>query len=55
MPTVATSPARKSGTGPAIAVILAISAAASLFLLWLIYMHPASDAARSDATLSETK
>src|SRR4051794_5016813 len=46
MPTVAPSPARRSGTGPAIAVILAISAAASLFLFWLIYVHPASDAAR---------
>src|SRR3954451_19128941 len=46
MPTVAPSPARKPGTGPAIAVILAISAAASLFLFWLIYVHPASDAAR---------
>ena len=46
MPTVAPSPARKSGTGPAIAAILAISAAASLFLFWLIYVHPASDAAR---------
>src|SRR3954454_13244589 len=46
MPTVAPSPARRSGTGPPIAAILAISAAASLFLLWLIYVHPASDAAR---------
>jgi len=45
MPTVAPSPARKSGTGPAIAAILAISATASLFLFWLIYVHPASDAA----------
>ncbi len=32
----------RSGTGPAIAVILAISAAASLFLFWLIYIHPAA-------------
>jgi putative membrane protein len=45
MPTVAPSPASKSGTGPAVAVILAISAAASLFLFWLIYVHPASDKA----------
>jgi putative membrane protein len=45
MPTVAPSPASKSGTGPAIAAILAISAAASLFLFWLIYVHPASDKA----------
>jgi putative membrane protein len=41
--TIAPSSVRKSGTGPAIAVILAISAAASLFLFWLIYLHPASD------------
>ena len=45
MTTVASSSARKSGTGPAIAAILFISAAASLFLFWLIYVHPASDAA----------
>src|SRR3954454_11524147 len=45
MPTVAPSPARRSGTGPAIAAIIAISAAASLFLFWLIYVHPASDKA----------
>jgi putative membrane protein len=32
----------KSGTGAAIAAILAISAAASLFLFWLIYIHPAA-------------
>jgi len=43
MTTVASSSARKSGTGPAIAAILAISAAATLFLFWLIYVHPASD------------
>ena len=43
MPTVAPSSARKSGTGPAIAAIFAISAAASLFLFWLIYVHPASE------------
>ena len=36
-----------AGTGPAIAAILAISAAASLFLFWLIYIHPAA-AATSD-------
>jgi len=33
-----------SGTGPAIAAIIGISIAASLFLLWLIYFHPAADA-----------
>jgi putative membrane protein len=44
MTTVASSPAHRSGTGPAIAAILVISAAATLFLFWLIYIHPASDA-----------
>jgi putative membrane protein len=43
MTTVSSSPHRKSGTGPAIVAILAISAAATLFLFWLIYVHPASD------------
>jgi putative membrane protein len=43
MTTVSSSHHRKSGTGPAIAAILAISAAATLFLFWLIYVHPASD------------
>jgi putative membrane protein len=32
----------RPGTGSAIAAILAISAAASLFLFWLIYIHPAT-------------
>ncbi len=45
MTTVAKSSAHKSGTGPAIAAILCISAAATLFLFWLIYVHPASDTA----------
>jgi putative membrane protein len=40
MTTLASHP--KSGTRPAIAAILAISAAASLFLFWLIYIHPAA-------------
>jgi putative membrane protein len=40
--TTAVSP--RSSTRPAIAAILAISAAASLFLFWLIYVHPAADA-----------
>jgi len=30
------------GTGPAIAAILALSAAATAFLFWLIYIHPAA-------------
>ncbi len=32
----------RSGTAPAIAAILLISAAASGFLFWLIYIHPAA-------------
>src|SRR5246127_3713872 len=44
MTTIASSSARRSGTGPVIAAILAISAAATLFLFWLIYVHPAADA-----------
>jgi putative membrane protein len=39
-----TTSAPPSGTIPAIAAILAISAAATLFLFWLIYVHPAADA-----------
>jgi putative membrane protein len=40
-----TAPTRTSnfGTAPAIAAILLISAAASAFLFWLIYFHPALD------------
>src|ERR1039458_9285062 len=34
--------APQSSTRPAIAAILAISVAATLFLFWLIYIHPAS-------------
>jgi putative membrane protein len=45
-----TSIAPSSNTGsastrPAIAAILVISAAATAFLFWLIYVHPAADAA----------
>jgi putative membrane protein len=39
--TTAVSP--RSGTRPAIVAILVISAAATLFLFWLIYIHPAAD------------
>ena len=46
MTTLASSSEHRSGTGPAIAIILAISAAATLFLFWLIYIHPASDTSR---------
>ncbi len=42
MTTAAPTSAPRSGTGPAIAAILCISAAASLFLFWLIYIHPAA-------------
>jgi hypothetical protein len=42
MTTAAPTSAPRSSTGPAIAAILLISAAASLFLFWLIYIHPAS-------------
>jgi len=42
MPTTIPTSAPRSGTGAAIAVILLISAAASLFLFWLIYIHPAA-------------
>ncbi len=47
MTTIAPTSARKPGSGRAIAAILAISAAASLFLFWLIYVHPASDSSSS--------
>ncbi len=49
-PTAFSSPSR-SGTGPAIAAILAISAAATLFLFWLIYVHPAAASATQYAFL----
>ncbi len=34
-----------SSTRPAVATILIVSAAATAFLFWLIYVHPAADAA----------
>jgi len=37
-----TAVAPQSTTRPAIAAILLISAAATAFLFWLIYVHPAS-------------
>jgi len=43
MPSVASSSPLKSGTGPAIATIVAVSIAATLSLFWLIYLHPAPD------------
>jgi putative membrane protein len=42
MTTTASTSYSRSGAGPAIAGILAISAGATLFLFWLIYIHPAS-------------
>ena len=39
----ATTSKRRINTLPAIVAILAVSAAASLFLFWLIYKHPAAD------------
>jgi putative membrane protein len=43
MTIAAPSASSQSSTTPAIAAILIISAAATLFLFWLIYVHPASD------------
>ncbi|HUB30620.1 MAG TPA: DUF420 domain-containing protein [Terracidiphilus sp.] len=51
MTTIAAPSNSKSGTRSAIALILAISAAASLFLFWLIYIHPASAASTEYAFL----
>ncbi len=45
MTTLTSSSTPRSSAGPAIAAILVISAAATLFLFWLIYVHPASNAA----------
>jgi len=47
-----TTPTRSpnSGTTPAIAAILLISAAASAFLFWLIYFHPAIDVSGKELT-----
>src|SRR5580658_4482137 len=42
---------RAASTRPAIAALLAISAAASLFLFWLIYIHPAAAASTEFAFL----
>ena len=51
MTTVAPASKSQRGTGAAIAAILAISAAATLFLFWLIYIHPAAGASDSFAFL----
>jgi putative membrane protein len=46
-----TAVAPPASTGPAIAAILAISAAATAFLFWLIYIHPAAAASSQYAFL----
>src|ERR1700719_3436681 len=46
-----TTVAPSSSTRPAIAAILVISAAATLFLFWLIYVHPAAAASTQYAFL----
>jgi putative membrane protein len=51
MPIVAMPSISRSGTGPAIAAILAVSAAATLFLFWLIYIHPAAGSSTQFAFL----
>lgn len=43
MGATATTSESRAGTRPAIILILVISAAATLFLFWLIYQHPAAD------------
>jgi putative membrane protein len=45
MGSTATTPQHRSSTHSAVIAILAISVAATLFLFWLIYKHPAPDAA----------
>src|SRR5580698_11629800 len=51
MTTLAPASNPKSSTRTAIAAILCISVAASLFLFWLIYIHPAAAASSSYAFL----
>lgn len=46
MGTTATTSQPRANTRPAITAILIISAAATVFLFWLIYQHPAADTAR---------
>ena len=47
MVATATTSQSRASTRPAVLLILAISAAASLFLFWLIYKHPAADLSRA--------
>jgi putative membrane protein len=46
MGVTATTSQSRANTRPAILAILAVSVAASLFLFWLIYKHPAADVSR---------
>ena len=50
MTTAVPSASSQSGTRLAIATILVLSAAALAFLFWLIYVHPAMDAAHRELT-----
>lgn len=50
MPDLARSSAPRAGTRSAVAAILAISAAATVFLFWLIYFHPALDVTGKELT-----
>ena len=50
MPAKAISTVPTASPKPFILAILGISLAATLFLLWLIYIHPAADAARVELT-----
>ena len=50
MTTAVPSANSQAGTRRAIAAILVLSAAAMAFLFWLIYVHPAMDAARRELT-----
>lgn len=50
MPTATSSPKPKQSLSLPVAVILGISLLATLFLFWLIYVHPASDAAAQHYT-----
>lgn len=47
----AQGPGQRSGAGAAIAAVLVISAAVTVFLFWLIYIHPAAAASGSYAFL----
>jgi len=51
MTTVAPASGSRAGSGRAIAAILAISAAATLFLFWLIYLHAPAAASGTYAFL----